>query len=228
MNLGQLKTSVQARGFAADTVTSQVEMVNSVYRELYSMREWWWLEASSSAVATVIGTQAYTPSPTTFQTIKRVWLVSAGVEIPLEYLPPHDLRKRTNDNDSNARPKYWSFFNAQIQLYPVPEAVYTIGYDYISRPADLAADGDTPVIPSQYHDVMVWGAVAELSFRERNYEAYNVARTRYVEKLQSMMAFDDQLSQYRQRRGMQPNEILPAAPDIGTTLPTALGQQPQR
>jgi hypothetical protein len=36
-------------------------------------------------------------------------------------------------------------------------------------PPPLSSDSDTPVIPAIYQDVLVWGAVAAISYRERDY-----------------------------------------------------------
>jgi hypothetical protein len=42
-----------------------------------------------------------------------------------------------------------------ILVDPVPDQAYTITFDYFKKPSVLAANADTPFIPSQYHRV-IW------------------------------------------------------------------------
>lgn len=49
--------------------------------------------------------------------------------------------------------------NDQIIIGPVPNGIYTITGSYQRGPQILAADGDTPDLPSRYHDLIVYYAM---------------------------------------------------------------------
>jgi hypothetical protein len=51
---------------------------------------------------------------------------------------------------------YWYLSNMTISLYPVSTANLSIRY--IKTPAELASPGDTPIIPTEFHDLIVLGA----------------------------------------------------------------------
>ena len=56
--------------------------------------------------------------------------------------------------------------NDNIVLGPSPDAVYIITGDYYRSAQVLAADSDTPEMPSQYHDLIVYKAMEKYGFYE--------------------------------------------------------------
>jgi hypothetical protein len=51
---------------------------------------------------------------------------------------------------------------AEIQLYPRPDDVYRVVYTYNMRHPYLVGDNEHPLIPSEYHDVIVNKTIAEI------------------------------------------------------------------
>lgn len=49
----------------------------------------------------------------------------------------------------------------QYDLWPIPNAVYTINYDGFIHATPLSADGDYSIIPPEYDDILVHGPVSE-------------------------------------------------------------------
>jgi len=49
----------------------------------------------------------------------------------------------------------------QFDLFPTPDAIYTINYDYLTRAVAMSADGDYPVVPPEWDSWLVWRSVAE-------------------------------------------------------------------
>lgn len=171
MNLGQLQAAIQAKGYAADTAAQQILFLNEVYREIHGKERWPFLEAQDSSLVTAAGTNAYTLPMSNWRNLDAVRLQIAGLQeyVNLRYAEPQDFRDMEHIDRDTATPVFWTFYANQLHLYPYPDSVYTIVIDYIVEPADLASAGDVPVLPLPYHDILVWGAVESLCFRERDW-----------------------------------------------------------
>lgn len=75
------------------------------------------------------------------------------------------------DHDEN-RPIEWAISPAQeLCLGPTPDAAYKIRFPYIKTPQSLAADADTPEMPSRFHDLVVWEAMRLLQTHDGNFNA---------------------------------------------------------
>src|SRR6185437_7958326 len=56
-------------------------------------------------------------------------------------------------------PRLYALTGSNIQLYPVPDGVYTLELRYWAQPAQLVNDTDTPSIPADYHDMLLYWAL---------------------------------------------------------------------
>jgi len=63
---------------------------------------------------------------------------------------------------ANGRPTCFYRSGDQLYLYPTPDAVYTIQYQYLVKPAALASDGDTTELPVEWEKILVLGTQARL------------------------------------------------------------------
>lgn len=171
MNLTALQAAIQAKGYTTDTASQQIAFINEAYREICGMARWPFLEAQDSSLSTVAGTSAYSLPFTDWRNLDAVRIAIPATEQydNLRYLPVQDFREYEHIDRDISTPYYWTFYANQLHFYPVPDAVYTVTIDYIIEPADLAAGTDVPLIPAQYHDVLVWGAVESLAYRERDW-----------------------------------------------------------
>ena len=86
-------------------------------------------------------------------------------------------------------PEYWyatdldSSNYQQIKLYPVPDGIYTITYDYYKTLADLSADTDVSDIPAKYHQALVDYACFKYYQKEQDEQA-----TQFHQEFQNTMA----------------------------------------
>lgn len=80
--------------------------------------------------------------------------------------------------DSN---KYW-----QITLYPIPDAIENILLRYLYTPADMTADGDTPVLPEKFHDILVFGALFMYGHPFIDDTRYQLAKQRFEMAIENM------------------------------------------
>lgn len=171
MNLGELRTALQSKGYGTDTAPEQNSAINEVYREIHGMMRWPFLEAQDSSLVTVAGTNAYTLPMANWRNLDAVRLqITATQEYDnLQYLDVQSFRDYEHIDRDTTTPYYWTFYANQLHLYPYPDNAYSVVIDYITEPADLVLDTDVPVIPVPYHDVLVWGAVESLAYRERDW-----------------------------------------------------------
>lgn len=171
MNLAALQAAIQAKGYTTDTAALQIQFLNECYREICGMQRWPFLEKQDSSLVTVATTEAYTLPMSDWRNLDAVRIEQAAVQQydNLQYLSPQDFRDFVHIDRDTTTPFYWTFINQQLHFYPIPDGAYTVRIDYIIEPPDLASPTDVPVIPIPYQDVLVWGAVESLAFRERDW-----------------------------------------------------------
>lgn len=51
--------------------------------------------------------------------------------------------------------------NGDLQLYPVPPAIYTVEYEGYSDVQELDAGTDEPLMPSRFHDIIIFRALMD-------------------------------------------------------------------
>jgi hypothetical protein len=188
MNLGQLRTDVQAHGYGVDTAAFQTAFINSTYRWVHGKLRWPFLEAQDTSLVTVAGTNSYTLPMSNWRNLDAVRLQVVNIQqyVNLEYSMPQDFRDLENIDRDSSTPAMWTMYASLLHFYPVPDGVYNVVIDYIMEPPDLVADIDVPVLPLPYHDVLVWGCVEKMAYRERDWLGRQFAQTEKVALLQAM------------------------------------------
>lgn len=173
-----------------DTQAQQIIFFNDSYREVNGKYRWPYLEAQSVELSTVTGTNAYDlPADMgEYRNIDAVRLQQTAVQnyTNLEYREPQTFRDSEHMDRDTDTPMWWSFFNQQLHFYPYPDDVYNVVIDYCVMPPDLAQDTDTPIFPAVYHDILVWGAVRAIAFRQRDWLGRQFAQTEFEQRLQRM------------------------------------------
>lgn len=186
MNLGQLRTSLQTKGWETDTATIQTEALNAAYRRVVAYKRWPFMEAEGTVTATVGQGNVSLAALTTLLSIDSIRLAS-GTQYPeVSYRDPETVKAALHADRDNGTPVWWTYYDDQLWLYPRPDLAYTVTVQYILDPPDLSADGDTPIIPAAYHDLLVWGAISDIAFRERDYTGQAVADQKYARLLREM------------------------------------------
>lgn len=185
--LGQIRTSLQAKGYGTDTAGAQLEAITSVYRELLTSRRWKFSDTEIVGAVTVAGVATVDlgafPTALSIDAVR----IEFGTEYEeLDWVEPqvlHDLRHGDRTRDT---PYCWSQYGSNLEFYPIPDKAYAITVNVQKSPTMPTVDASVLVIPSTYMDVIVWGAIGEMTFRERDWNAYNAARTQYKERTAAM------------------------------------------
>ena len=80
-----------------------------------------------------------------------------------------------------------SLDNIVVQLYNIPNAARHLYYRYFRLPAPLVNDYDSPDMPSDYHHLLMWGALSEILSQKGDInKAENVYESRFLNGLQQM------------------------------------------
>lgn len=66
-----------------------------------------------------------------------------------------------------------------LHLYPTPDATYRFNFNYRRTLGTLAADADTPILPSQFHEAIAWRAVMLWAIQRENPNKYAIAKAEY-------------------------------------------------
>jgi hypothetical protein len=113
-----------------------------------------------------INTVANTNTITTTGLVK-AFTVSIPLEnVTLEERTTDQLRAYDQDVSENGVPRFYAVkaVNATtltLQLYPEPDAIYAVAIEGVLTGTDLSADGDVAGIPEDFHDLLVFGALAD-------------------------------------------------------------------
>jgi hypothetical protein len=188
--LADIRSCIQAKGYGTDTVAAQNSMINSVYRRIIGMYRWPFLELTDNSTIVCVAGQTKC-NIGVIQDLLHIDAVRVeyGTEYyDLEYAPFQGFRDLEHLDRAVGVPRYWTAGDNELRLWPAPDRAYTVKIDYIIDPADLVGDTDVPVIPPAYRDVLCWGAIAELTFRERDVEGYNIAKQEYLSIIDNMKA----------------------------------------
>ncbi len=138
--------------------------LNRALREIAKDRTYPFNIDYSNTFNTVAGTEEYTLTETDNQKLETVRITTDGYQRRLTPVRYDEFRATypavTYALNPGTPNLYYttgrsSTNQLKLKLYPVPNAVYTIEYDYYLAPAALDSDGDVPAMPPLYHDMLI-------------------------------------------------------------------------
>ena len=195
MTFKEIYEEVAARGFS-DMLGEPAGLirlkrwVNFAYKELTDLAPWPFLELTKEGLA-----------PLTIAELGHVLSVTDKTDDTV--LVQTDRRTVVEEdptlNETGVPQSWYRSGETQIAVYPA-NAAATLIVRYLQNPADLAADGDTPVLPSRFHDVIVDGAVVRAYKNRDNFEAVKPLREEWERGVRQMihallkMGYDRDLS----------------------------------
>lgn len=98
--------------------------------------------------------------PANFVSPISVQITTASYEKDLQYIDYKELDTLyPNQSDDDAtQPRYWYMYGNTISVYPKPDLAYAIRLRYIKEPTTLSADADVPELPSEFEELLIYGA----------------------------------------------------------------------
>ena len=182
MNVGEIKTAIQALGYGTDTAAVQLIGIQDTHRRVHGLRRWPWMDSSA-----VNGTVAANSELVVFNAADALHIDSARLvsttlgHRDLSYVEPEELDRLLHEDRDSAVPQLWSARRTTLKVYPRATAACEIDVNYAKSPALLTVDTDVPPMPETYHDIYVWGGASFVAARERDWAARQV----YSEQLSS-------------------------------------------
>ncbi len=200
-DLANIRDLIQAKGYGTDTANpAQNTMINSVQRRVLGMRRWWFFEALTDTATLDLAATENTADLTTITNFflldsVRLRQTTQNYTPELVHLPYEEFRTVANyaPNDTGT-PQYWSRRGDTLYFWPTSDAAWDLEIDYIKTVPDLENDSDESIIPAPYIDVLVWGAIKELCFRERDDNGRALASEEY-ERILMQMTHQDGIEQ---------------------------------
>lgn len=172
MNLGQLKIAVDRRTGIAYDPAAATEALNEALQQISTEERWPWLQ-DVWLPAIVAGTKTYSP-PAGTTSVRSVTV--NGQEI---------WRAHISVLDGDVGYWGWAFEKEQLVLSPVPGGGEVVQVRISKAEPALVADGDTPLLPAEWHPALVNLASSivlerldELQRADRRQKAYDTALRR--------------------------------------------------
>lgn len=169
-----------------------VAWIRDAWTEIQTKRENWNFLRGRDEFDTVASTNAYLPQSSGNDVVLQdsfvsCYLASAGLSDEKRLAPVHwdDFNGRYNIGDvDEGRPTMFTINPAgQYVLYPTPDAVYTIGFDFTSLPVELTNSTDTPAIPERHHMTIVYLALTYYAEYEDDMSLYQVAQQQFNRRI---------------------------------------------
>jgi hypothetical protein len=198
---------VGVSGSGPTTVTAQtgdnarlVEWIASAYQDIQNLHSNWNFLRADFSFSTVAAQQNYTPAQAGAADIGewkrdsfRVYTTAVGVtsEIDIPLLSWEDFRREylfgalrvTTSKPMIAGRKP----DRSLAFWPIPDGDYTINGEYWRAPDVMVGSDDTPLMPEQYHMVIVWRALVFYAHNQASPESYAHGQAEY-KRLLTMLA----------------------------------------
>lgn len=206
----RLRQEVGISGAGPIAVTGQtgelkriVDWVLGAYEEIQNKHKNWKFLQNEFSFNTVSGTQAYALTDAALATMTelatwkrddvRIYLTATGTsdETRLRYCPWENFKATYLFGASRAttgKPTHFSIKpDKSIVFWPKPDAIYTCVGEYFKRAQTMTANADEPLLPDEYHMLIVWQAIVTYAVYTASPEVYAGAKEKvalYMPKLE--------------------------------------------
>lgn len=190
-------------GTGPAAVTSQfgmdkkvVDWTSRAWNEIQDQHtDWKWMWNQGS-YPTVIGTSTYDldtiltyPAASVVRDTVKIYEVSVADQSFVTYEDWGDFSVRLVGATQSGRPQIYSIRpDNQMVFWPTPDKIYTVNQDYFRTPQVLAANGDTPEAPSQFHDAIMFKALTYYAAHDEATLTFQDATANYRRILRRMEA----------------------------------------
>jgi hypothetical protein len=166
-----------------------VNWVLTAYEDIQNLHPDWQFLREAFSFNTVGGTQNYTLAILTLTELNN-WITddvrvysAVSDETWLTYLPFNDFKYSYQIGPyrtSEGRPTIFTIEpDKSISLWQVPDGIYNINGNFYKRAQTMTLDANEPLIPSEYHMVIVWRALMYYGAKEGAAEVYEHGRNEY-------------------------------------------------
>ncbi len=126
--------------------------------------------------------------------IDRIVVVTEATEnTPFTYIDHRELKKTFPDVEITGVPYLYTIEgrdtsdNWRTRFFPVPSTAINVDFWYYKEIAELSANTDTPIFPTKWHEILIWGVLAWYGFLFRDDPTRrNIAMSNYNAMLDIM------------------------------------------
>jgi len=136
---GDMKTRI-ADELSRSDLTTQIGLEILTAISHYENQRWWFGE--TRATASTVASVAYVAMPTDLLDEDSLTVTLNGTKYQLTRRA-YDWIDKVDSGQNPGQPSYFAFYQEQIRLYPIPDAVYTLTFSYIKSQTALSLDADT-------------------------------------------------------------------------------------
>ncbi len=171
-----------------------VRDIDAAYEKLQNWKPNWHFLRFDFSFPTISGTQSYTPTDAGLAEHKtwkrdsfRCYLTATGVadEQHLDYVPWECFRDAylhsANRNVSGRPIKFTIEPDKSVTFYPKPDANYTVVGEYWKRAQAMTADATEPLMPDEFHLILVWMACMAHGRRQSAPETFGLGKENFEE-----------------------------------------------
>lgn len=158
--------------------------LNDAYADVNGTLPWWpWMESHSTDLS-IAASGTSVALPANASRVTNVWNKTEQVQmVPLEGRSTY--RNLYPFADEVGTPTHYRIFGATLEVFPLPTATTLFRVDYFAPPAELVTA--EPVFPSQYHRILIEGAMARAYEDDGNPEQAGIHHEHYNAILAGMV-----------------------------------------
>ena len=189
MNRGEIRTLVREHvneataGFWSDaTLNTHINTANKKLNATIAA-----LDEDFFTVSATFSTAATTKSyslPSDFRFMRRLERYNASDPNDIVKIDEIRFPRTEMGNEwpfgANGEPRRYVLRGNQIDLYPIPDAVYTLRIYYDQRQETFSDDSDTPTSPADFHEMIA--IYAAILAKQKNNEDASVLATLYSDQ----------------------------------------------
>lgn len=179
MTRQDLRNELIAFRFNAQQANSINSWLNLAYQQLWCMDAWPFRKVKPTAVSVSAASTGIMTMPSDFHRATGVYDVNG---YPLRYLAPKAFSDVYVSNTQTGTPQDYTLYNNVVYIGPGPQQATTMSLAYLRRISRLVNgttdtagvmtdDADVPTFPSEYHYMLVFGAMS-LGLRLENDPTY--------------------------------------------------------
>lgn len=178
MTPSEIETAArQLYNAVGDTNWSSSEIMTSIYRaclDLYN--ECGMVVERTFSSSTVIGTREYA-YPTNARAIKRIEYNGKKL-FPITLRDDDSLTLQNEETTDTGEPIYYSIWDSNIMLRPIPDAVDTLTVYALCEP-QVITSSSTMEVPTFTHGAIVEYVAAQMAAKDQNWKMHDAFDTRW-------------------------------------------------
>lgn len=186
--IARIKTKLDDQEYPEETIT---QFLNDAYFDVLGDEEYQFLEQIYKAATQ--GSDIL-PLPSNFQSLFTLVAKDEHGLMPLEYMPKEDFFALAKD-DSRKNYKYTIFGNQLFYGLPNIEndktptgddKFYELSLYYLAKPRAMASETDKPLIPAEFGEILVLGALVRCEQRRDNFDYAGIYEAKMDELVTNM------------------------------------------